>query len=114
MVVGRVEFCDKNGLKHVPELLRCKLSHLTNSDFHEVKQLLDVRYFESNIQFGGESIKLRNALWLGENKDLVDEGICIRADGLTPKILKAKSPKFLEHETKILDTGEEDLESSQN
>lgn len=101
-----VEFCDKNNIKHVAELTRCKLFELTMNDFEFAKMFLDCRYFENPLY--------RNALWLGDNKDLVDEGICIRADGLTPKILKAKSPKFLLHETAILDTGEEDLESSQN
>lgn len=44
---------------------------------------------------------------------LVDEGVVVRIDGLTPRLLKAKSPEFLEHETKMLDTGVEDLESAQ-
>lgn len=102
-----VEFCDKNRLKHVAELWRGKMSSLIQDDFKLVKNFLDVRYFDGT--YG-----LRNTLWLGENKDIVDEGICIRADDLTPKILKAKSPKFLEHETALLDLGEEDLESSQS
>lgn len=102
------EFCSKNGLKYVPELFKIDMQMLTGNDFQMVKSLLDTRYFDGN-----ENSHFRNALWLGDN-DLVDEGVCVRADGLLPKILKAKSPKFLEHETKILDTGEEDLESSQN
>lgn len=101
------EFCSKNGLKYVPELYTCYMAQLLENDFQAVKKFMDDRYFDGNVGF-------RNAVWLGENKEIVDEGICIRADGLTPKILKAKSPKFLEHETSILDTGEEDLESSQN
>ncbi|QIS16440.1 RNA ligase family protein [Nocardia arthritidis] len=43
----------------------------------------------------------------------VDEGVVIRIEGMTPQLLKAKSPDFLEHETKMLDTGVDDLESSQ-
>ena len=35
-----------------------------------------------------------------------DEGIVIRQDGLTPTLLKWKSPLFLEHETKELDSGD--------
>lgn len=99
------EFCDSVGLRYVPELFKCKMSDLTNNDCAFLKTFLDARYFDG--------INLRQALWLGDNKDIVDEGVCVRAEGLTPKILKAKSPKFLEHETKVLDTGEEDLESSQ-
>lgn len=51
-----------------------------------------------------------DALPLGPNKKLVDEGVCIRSDGLTPTILKAKSPIFLGHETALLDKGVENLE----
>lgn len=99
------EFSKSIGAKHVPEMFKCKMKELTANDFAFLKTFMDARYFDG--------INLRQTLWLGENKDIVDEGVCVRKDGLTPKILKAKSPKFLEHETKILDTGEEDLESSQ-
>lgn len=97
------EFCTNNGLKYVPELKECKMSDLTKDRCYYITSLMDKRY----------SQLFTNAVPLGEN-ELVDEGVCVRADGLTPKILKAKSPLFLEHETKMLDTGEEDLESSQN
>lgn len=92
------EFCSKNGLKIVPEIWRGK-----KKDF-VVENYIDKRYFEDGH---------KQCLYLGKN-DLIDEGVVIRVDGLTPIFLKAKSPKFLEHETKILDTGEEDLESSQS
>lgn len=98
------EFCNKNGLKYTPEIGTYTIEELTANDFEKVKSFLDVRYFESGM---------KNCIWLGDN-DLVDEGICLRIDGLTPRIYKSKSPKFLEHETALLDTGEEDLESSQN
>jgi hypothetical protein len=83
----------------VCELWRGKLK-----DF-KVEDYLDIRFFESGA---------RNCLWLGDNKDLVDEGVVVRIDRRTPYCLKAKSPKFLEHETKMLDKGVEDLESSQS
>ncbi len=51
------------------------------------------------------------AMALPLEPDTVDEGVCVRIDAITPRIYKAKSPKFLEHETKILDRGEADLES---
>lgn len=101
------EFCSKNGLKYTPELMETTAFELWEDDFAMLKTLLDVRFFDG---FDG----MKNALWLGENKELVDEGVCIRVEGLTPMIFKAKSPKFLEHETKLLDSGEEDLESSQS
>lgn len=94
-----VEFCAQSGLKSVPEMWRGKLKDLVIENF------IDKRFFEEGY---------RHCLGLGENKDIVDEGVCVRADGLRPYILKAKSPKFLEHETKLLDTGVEDLESSQS
>lgn len=40
----------------------------------------------------------------------VDEGVCLRIEGLTPLILKAKSPAFLRHETKMLDKNTPDME----
>lgn len=93
------EFCRDNGLKHVPEIAVGKLSEI------DIKACLDTRYYEQGI---------RNALWLGDNKDIVDEGVCIRIEGRIPTIYKAKSPKFFEHETKMLDTGVEDLEADEH
>ena len=101
------EFCSKNGLKYVPQLEENQMKFVKKN----IWGYLDNRFFDGVSE---HSTKWRNTLWLGEDKTIVDEGVCIRADGLLPKILKAKSPKFLEHETKILDTGEEDLESSQS
>lgn len=93
-----VEFCNVKGIKTVPEVWRGKMKDFVATDF------IDKRFFEE-----GKT----HCLCLGDNKDLVDEGVVVRCDGLTPILLKAKSPKFLELETKILDTGEEDLENSQ-
>lgn len=94
-----IEFCKSVGLKTVCEVWRGKLK-----DF-KVEDWLDKRYFESGY---------RNCLWLGENKDIVDEGVVVRVDTRTPYCLKAKSPIFLRHESDILDKGVEDLESSQD
>lgn len=94
-----MEFCKKNGLKHVPEIWTGKMK-----DF-DVKNFVDKRFFEEGY---------KHCLYLGNNVELVDEGVCIRVGGLNPTIMKAKSPKFFEHETKMLDKGEVDLESSQS
>lgn len=94
------EFCRENGLKYVPEIAVGRLGDI------DIKACLDTRYFDT--------LDIRNALWLGENKDIVDEGVCIRVEGRVPQIYKAKSPKFFEFETAQLDTGAEDLESSQS
>lgn len=103
------QFCTERGLLHVPELGKYTLLELTQAEFHLTKSYLDVRYFDSDV-----SMNHKNAVWLGEHKELVDEGICIRIEGLTPQIFKAKSPIFLQHETSLLDKGIEDLESQES
>lgn len=47
------------------------------------------------------------------HKGTVDEGVVVRAEGITPYALKAKSPVFLTHESKVLDEGKADLESEE-
>lgn len=91
------QFCGERGLKTVVELYRGKLK-----DF-DITKYLDKRFQDTDYRY---------AVPLGDNK-LVDEGVCVRIDGYAPRILKAKSPLFLQHETEILDTGVEDLESQQ-
>jgi hypothetical protein len=45
---------------------------------------------------------------------MVDEGVCLRTEaGLTPFVVKAKSPEFLRHETKMLDKGALDIEAEE-
>ncbi len=90
-----VEVCADLGLKTVPVLWRGK-----HADFN-VDEFLDVRFQDLG----------HDTLPLGPNKKLVDEGVCIRVDGLNPYIAKAKSPRFFEHETRLLDKGVVDLES---
>lgn len=87
-------FCQDNGLVHVPELFRGKLADFQAEDW------LDQRYAND----------FRNAVRLS-NGGTVDEGVVIRVDERQPRFLKAKSPAFLRHETKMLDDGAEDLES---
>ena len=95
-----VEFCKSVGLKHVVEVWRGLKKDFVVSDW------MDKRY--------NDELGLSETLYLGSNKDIVDEGVCIRIDGMRPRILKAKGPKFFEHETKILDEGVQDLETSQS
>lgn len=89
------QFCLERDLKHVPDLWEGRHADL------DAKDWLDCRFSDAGHE---------NALSLGPNQKLVDEGICIRVDGLMPTILKAKSPIFLGHETKLLDKGEVNLE----
>ena len=88
------EFCRDRGLKHVPELW--KGMHR----YFDAQEWLDKNYFKEGF---------KNAVPLADESPC-DEGVCIRVDGMAPYILKAKSPKFLEHETKMLDEGALDTE----
>ncbi|WP_280465959.1 RNA ligase family protein [Nocardia brasiliensis] len=91
-----IEFCRDHALKTVPLLWRGR-----HADFN-VDEFMDIRY---------RDVGFADALSLGSNKKIVDEGVCVRVDGLVPYIAKAKSPQFFAHETKLLDKGEVDLES---
>lgn len=98
------QFCYDRDLKHVPELWEGKHSDFRANEWVD-KRLADL------IPFGvGRGPA---PLPLGANKKLVDEGVCVRADGLTPTVLKAKSPVFLAHETKLLDQEVLDIEADQ-
>lgn len=90
------QFCKNNGLKHVPELWSGRHKNFNVDEF------MDIAYHP----------KFKSALPLSSDSP-VDEGICIRAEGITPIVLKAKSPLFLEHETKMLDQEEVDIEEEQ-
>lgn len=90
------EFCKDTGLKNVPELWQGRMADLTVEDF------LDRRFNDNGYA---------QALPLEKEKTLVDEGVCVRVDGIAPYILKAKSPIFLQHETKMLDQEVVDLEA---
>lgn len=93
-----VEFCKDRGIRTVPELWRGK-----KKDF-KVENFEDKRYFEEGYL---------NALPL-DKESPCDEGVCIRVDGIAPYILKAKSPLFYEHETKMMDAEVSDIESEQS
>lgn len=95
-----VEFCKDRGLKTVPELYSGPMP--TQPEI--VQWFIDKKFREDGYP---QAVELDDA-------SPVDEGVCIRVDGMSPYILKAKSPKFLEHETAILDEGIEDVESSQS
>ena len=90
------EFCRNTGLKHVPELYAGQHKNL------KIDKFIDVAYYPT----------YKNAVPLSPDSP-VDEGVCVRAEGITPVILKAKSPIFLEHETKMLDQEVDDIEEEQ-
>lgn len=88
------EFCRDRGLKTVPELWRGKFKEF-NVDTYIDKQFHNEGY-AGVVPLAKESP--------------VDEGVCIRLDGIAPYILKAKGPAFYEHETKMLDEEAVDME----
>jgi hypothetical protein len=93
------ELCNDLGLKHVPEMWRGP-----KKDF-DVDLFIDRRFVASGYT---------QCVQLDDKPDLVDEGVCVRVDGLSPFILKAKSPVFLQMESKLLDQEVEDIEAEQS
>lgn len=96
---GVKEFCRARSMKWVPEL--------TRSSVDGIDVFLDSFLDERLADHGGWV----DAPLVVSSHKTVDEGVCIRQEGLVPTILKAKSPVFLEHETKLLDAEVVDLES---
>lgn len=90
------EFCLNTGLHFTPEIW------VGRHEEFEVEKYLDIKYYKD--------LNLTNCLNL-DSKSPCDEGVCVRVENIIPYILKAKSPDFLQHETKQLDKGNVDLES---
>lgn len=89
------EFCTLQGIKYTPEL-----AHGVHHEFRPEVWM--------DKQYAGV---LPQAVPLDMNKKFVDEGVCIRVEGLAPRIMKAKSPIFLQHESKMLDEEVVDTET---
>ena len=87
--------CLNLSVKHVPEIKQ------------EIHQYMTHEMLEHHIK----STYLETGCHL--QPEMPEEGICLRIEGLQPQILKAKSIRFLELETKQLDTGEMDLETAE-
>lgn len=96
------EFCKQRGLNHVPELWRGPKGKFDPQKF------IDIRFAdEKKRKWTDSPVPL-------DDNGTVDEGVCVRIDTICPTLYKAKSPIFLQHETKLLDEGAEDLESDQS
>lgn len=94
------------GLYTVPQL-----NVNSHADF-DADELMDRVYFEDWLSVESDSDIFRDRPVKLSHSGTVDEGVCVRYDGPNGVyILKAKSPKFLEHETKMLDAGIVDVES---
>lgn len=96
-----VEFCKDRDLRTVPELWRGRKSELPLDSEGLPFQFIDQRFHESGYP---QAVPL-------DEESPVDEGVCIRVDGLAPYILKVKGPQFYAHETKMIDEEAEDLEA---
>jgi hypothetical protein len=104
------DFCAEMNLNHVPEIDRGDRIlnwEMWGKDILEenIQNYLDVRLAE---RFG--SLAEDYVLPL-EPGNPCDEGVCVRVEGLRPQIYKAKSPMFLQHETKLLDQEVIDMET---
>lgn len=86
------QFCEQNGLDHVVDLWEGAHKDFIPGDWLDKKFQPD---YPKALPVAGK---------------LVDEGVCVRWDQMRPIILKAKSPLFLTHETKLLDQGESNME----
>ncbi len=93
------EFCRNNGLNYVPELAVWPGAVVT-------PEFVQAEYLDQQLD-----LMFPEALSL-HNPKLVSEGVVLRSEGNPPNVLKAKSPMFLQHETMLLDKGEEDTESA--
>jgi hypothetical protein len=100
-------FCATAGLPHVPELdgNYIEFAPVESSDDLTIERLSSW-YLDQRL-----ADRYENALPLSDRKT-VDEGVCFRVEGVVPRIFKARSPKFLEWETKALDSGEADIEAA--
>lgn len=94
------------GLKTVPEMWTTLHENFTANDW------IDRDYYDDWVT-GAEDAFPDQPVPLSDKKT-VDEGVCVRYDGPNGiYILKAKSPIFLGHESKILDEGGADLEAEE-
>lgn len=99
------QWCAERGFATVPLLWQGKHADLIADNWLE-RRYYDEWMRHQDAYFPEAPVPLSNG-------QLRDEGICVRYDG--PHgiyILKAKSPSFLEHETKMLDKGTEDMEAA--
>ena len=101
---GMEEFCKERGLNVVPALAAGERAlWFSAEDLFDA--WADGRYHDAGYT---------GALPLADESP-VDEGVCIRWDhGRTPTVLKIKGPKFLEHESIMLDKNVTDIEEEQN
>lgn len=108
---GVEDVCLNLGLKTVPVLAFGNMwvydngaGGVTDSQFVNefTEAWLDKRLYEDREP---------DALPLSDPKT-VDEGVCVRIEGMVPRLLKAKSSLFFEHESRLLDANIVDVETT--
>lgn len=102
------EWCAERGIAFVPKLWEGRKDYFDASDWTD-KRFHDYVYGYLGVY--GESPYLETPILLAKESP-VDEGVVVRVPGLNPKFFKVKSPQFFAHESSMLDTGEQDIESS--
>lgn len=110
---GVQAFAAERGLNVVPTLWHGRKFAFNPDEWIDIRFADQYVYDETvtdPIQDPRVGYKYPQALPLSDAKT-VDEGVVVRAEGITPLALKAKSKQFLEYESARLDTGEVDLEA---
>lgn len=110
---GVKQFAFERGLNVVPELWSGKHEDFNAGDWIDIRFTDEYLYDETvtdPIQDPRIGYAHPTALPLSDKKT-VDEGVVVRREGIMPYVLKAKSPIFLGHESKVLDAEIVDLET---
>lgn len=96
------DFCKLNGLNAVPELYYGKVRDLIDyKDSEEVLEFLQTTYLEKDCSM------------CKSKPSIPDEGVVVRVEANDLQVYKLKSFRFLEKESKSLDTGEVNIEDNE-
>ena len=100
------EFAAQRGLKVVP-LLASYSSNQTRTGWLDdyLNVLTDKKFSEVSAWADEAPVPL-------SPDSPCDEGVVIRAEGITPHVAKYKNPMFYEHESRAMDKGEVDIEDA--
>ncbi len=98
--------CTQLNVSHVPEIFYGKANDVFGLDENQHWNENYLNSLQDSFVFDQDSIFCNNPV--------PEEGICIRKEGLEIEVFKLKSFKFLEYETKSLDTNQSDIETEQS
>ena len=100
------EFAAQRGLKVVPLLASYSSSQTRTGRLNDYLNVLTDKKFNELSAWADES-----PVPLSPDSPC-DEGVVIRAEGITPHVAKYKNPMFYEHESRAMDKGEVDIEDA--